>query len=146
MECVLVHVQAFSKFNYNYKHILTDRQFSKFLHFVPLPSAFQSILKNPKYSTPLQKRPIWARTDKGKEFLNRHFQEMLKHNCIQFQVWRNPFVKSSIIERAERTIRDRLYKYFTYQNTQIYRCTPKICRSLQCYSSHHYWHGAIKIY
>ena len=46
----------------------------KFLHIVPLKSkmgiavtaAFKSILKNPKYSTPVQRRPIWVQTDKGK--------------------------------------------------------------------------------
>ena len=99
--------------------------FSKFLHIVHLKSktgtavtsAFKSILKNHKYSKPLQSQPIWVRTDKGKEFLNLRLENMLKHESIQFQVCRNPDVKCSIIERAQRTIRDRLYKYFSYKNT-----------------------------
>jgi len=83
----LVDVQAFSKFNYNYKYLLTLIDvFSKFLHIVPLKSkmgssvtlAFKSLFKDPKYSTPVQSRPIWVRTDKGKLFLNRHFKDMLK--------------------------------------------------------------------
>ena len=45
---------------------------------------------------------------------------MLKVEVIQFQVWRNADVKCSIIDRAQRTIRDRLYKYFTYKNTHRY--------------------------
>ena len=45
---------------------------------------------------------------------------MLKRECIQFQVPRNPDVKYSVVERAHRTIRDRLYKYFTYKNTYRY--------------------------
>ena len=45
---------------------------------------------------------------------------MLKHKGIQFQVCRNPNVKCSIIERAQRTIPDRLYKYFTYKNMHWY--------------------------
>jgi transposase InsO family protein len=122
-EADLVDVQAFSKFNDNYKYLLTVIDvFSKFLHIVPLKSkmgtaitlAFKSILKDPKYSTPVQRRPIWLRTDKGKEFLNKHFQDMLKHEGIQFLVGRNPDVKCSIVERAQRTVRDRLYRYFTY--------------------------------
>jgi len=40
---------------------------------------------------------------------------MLKREDIQFQVCRNPDVKCSIIERAQRTICDRLYKYFNYK-------------------------------
>ena len=66
--------------------------FSKFLHILPLKSkmstsvtlAFKSILKDPKYSTPVQRRPILVRTDKVEEFLKRHFQDMLKHEGIQF--------------------------------------------------------------
>jgi len=45
---------------------------------------------------------------------------MLKREGIQFQVCRNPDVKCSEVERAHRTIRDRLYKYFTYGNTYSY--------------------------
>ena len=45
---------------------------------------------------------------------------MLKREGIQFQVCRNTNVKCSVVERAHRTIRDRLYKYFTYKNTYRY--------------------------
>jgi len=44
-------------------------------------------------------------------------QDMLKHEGIQFQVCRNPDVKYSVVVRAIPTIRDRLYKYFTYKST-----------------------------
>ena len=39
---------------------------------------------------------------------------MLKREGIQFQVCRNLDVKFSVVERAHRTFRDRLYNYFTY--------------------------------
>jgi len=45
---------------------------------------------------------------------------MLKGESIQFQVCRNPDVKCSFVERAHRTIRDRLHKYFTYKNNYRY--------------------------
>jgi len=45
---------------------------------------------------------------------------MLKREGIKFLVCRNPDVKCSVVERAHRTIRDRLYKYFTYKNTFRY--------------------------
>ena len=56
-ECALIDSQSLSKFNDNYKYLLTlINVFSKFLEFVPLKSkmdptvtsAFQSILKAPK--------------------------------------------------------------------------------------------------
>ena len=72
-ESDLIHVQAFGKFNDNYKFLppVID-VFSKFLHIVPLKSksgmavtsAFKSILENPKYSKPIQRQPIWVRMDK----------------------------------------------------------------------------------
>jgi len=40
---------------------------------------------------------------------------MLKQEGIKFQVSRNPDVKWAVIERAHRTIRDKLYGYFTYK-------------------------------
>jgi len=45
---------------------------------------------------------------------------MLPHEGIQFQVCKNPYVNCAVVDRAHRTIRDRLYKYFTYKNTYRY--------------------------
>jgi len=45
---------------------------------------------------------------------------MLRDEVIQFQVCRNPDVKCAVVERAQRTIRVWLYKYFTYKNTFRY--------------------------
>jgi transposase InsO family protein len=121
-ECDLLDVQSHSKFNDAYKFVLTVIDtFSKFLHMVPLKSktgtavasAFESVLQSPKYNKPSQRRPVWVRIDRGKEFLNKTFQNMLKREGIQFQVCRNPDVKCAIVERVQRTIREKLYKYFT---------------------------------
>ena len=49
------------------------------------------------------RRPFWVRTDKGKEFLNKHFQDMLREESIQFQICRNPDVKCAVVERVHRT-------------------------------------------
>jgi transposase InsO family protein len=83
----LVDVQGLTKYNDGVKYLLTVIDiFSKFLHIVPLKSktgkavtsAFQSIFKDPKYLKHIRRRPVWVRTDKGKEFLNKSFQDMLK--------------------------------------------------------------------
>jgi hypothetical protein len=63
---------------------------------------------------------VWVRKVKGKEFLNTQFQALLKREGIEFQVFRNPDVKCSVVERVNRTLRDKLYKYFTYKNTYRY--------------------------
>jgi transposase InsO family protein len=135
-ECDLLDMQAHSKVNDNYRYLLRVIDiFSKFLHVIPLKSktgpavtsAFQWIFKDPKYS---RKRPVWVRTDKGKEFLNTTFQDMLKHENIQFQVCRNPDVKCAIVERVQRTLRENIFKYFTYSNSHRYLdVLPKFVRA-----------------
>src|SRR5215469_1914408 len=113
----------------NYRYLLQVIDvFSKYLHSVPLPSKtgkavtseFESVLQDPKYSTPTRRRPIWVRTDKGKEFLNTEFQGLLRREGIQFQVCKNPDVKCAIVERLNRTMRDKLFRYFTYKNSYRY--------------------------
>jgi transposase InsO family protein len=95
--------------------------FSKFFHIIPLltktgkavTTAFQTIF-NYSNSKPICGRPFWVRTDRGKEFSNKTFQDMLKREGMQFQICKNPDVKCSLIERAHRTIRNKLYNIFTY--------------------------------
>jgi len=77
----------------------------------------------------MTRRPVWVRTDKGKEFLNKDFQDMLRDEDIEFQECRNPDVKCAVVKRAQLTIRDRLYKYITYKNTFRYiDVLPKFVR------------------
>ena len=83
-------------------------------------SAFQSVLEDLRYLKPIKRRPVWVRTDKGKEFLNASFQNLLKREGIQFEVCRNPDIKCSIVERVQRIVRDKLYKYFTHKYTYRY--------------------------
>jgi len=42
---------------------------------------------------------------------------MLCDEGIQLQVCKNPDVKCVVLERVQHTIRDRVYKYFTYKST-----------------------------
>ena len=93
-ECDLMDMQFLSKYNDKYKYLLSVTDvFSKYLHIVPLrskmgtavSSAFRTILA--RYLKPVRRRPMWMRTDRGKEFLNRTFQAMLKKG-IQFHVYK----------------------------------------------------------
>jgi len=69
--------------NDNHRYLLQVIDvFSKYLHSIPLrtktgkevASALESILQDPKYTKPIHRRPVWVSTDKGKEFLNTHFE------------------------------------------------------------------------
>ena len=45
---------------------------------------------------------------------------MLKREGIEFHVCRNPDVKCAVMERVNRTLRDKLHRYFTFKNTYKY--------------------------
>jgi len=116
---------------YNNKHrylLQVIDVFSKYLRSTPLrtktrkevASAHESILQEPKYTKTIRRRPVWVPTDKGKEFLNTQFQRLLKREGLDFQVCINLDVKCAVVERVNRTLRDKLYRYFTYKNTYRY--------------------------
>jgi transposase InsO family protein len=98
-ELDLIDVQNLAKYNDNQRYLLSAIEvFSKFLHIFHLKSktgqfvasAFLSIFDSPKYKKPLRTRPIWVRTDRGKEFLNNNFQDALKLEGIDFQFVETP--------------------------------------------------------
>jgi len=122
-EIDILDLSSLKKYN-NYRYLLqVIDAFSKYLHSVPLriktgkevAVALESIFRDPKYTKPIRRRPVWVRTDKGKEFLNTQFQTLLKREGIEFQVCRNPDVKCAVVERVNRTLHDKLSRYFTYK-------------------------------
>ena len=78
-------------------------------------AAFESVPNDAKYSNPIRRRPVWVQTDRGMQFLNRSFQDMLKREGIQFHVCMSPDVKFAAVERAHQTLRNKLYSYFNYK-------------------------------
>ena len=111
----------------NHRYILSFVDvFSKFLYMILVKTksgrlvalALRSIFDERKYSS---RRPIWVRTNKGKEFLNNPIQDTFRdEGGIQVQVCTNPDLKCAVVESVHRTIRDRLYKYFTLKHNYRY--------------------------
>lgn len=64
--------------------------------------------------------PRKLQTDKGSEFYNKEVQALLKEHGIKMFSTENDEIKSSVIERFNRTLKSRMYKYFTAENTQRY--------------------------
>ena len=58
-------------------------------------------------------------TDAGKEFLNKEFQRFLTSKDVRHFVTYNE-TKAQIVERFNRTLKNRMWRYFTYQNSQRY--------------------------
>jgi hypothetical protein len=125
-ECDLIVVPNLARYNDSYRYILSAIDvFSKYLHLVLLRTkagkavaeVFRSILEDPRYSA---RRPLTVQRDKGREFLNRPFRDILQREGIEHRTCKNTDVKCAVVERAHRTIRDKIYKYFIYKNTYRY--------------------------
>ena len=114
----LVDMSQYSKDNNGYRYILTAIDiFSKYAWAVPLKNksekalveAFRDIFK-------LGRKPQKLQTDKGTEFTNRGVQALLKENGVDFFTTNNE-TKASVVERFNRTLKSRMWKYFTAKNT-----------------------------
>ena len=122
----LIEVQKLSKQNRGFKFLLTVIDaFSKFAWIEPLKrktgpevtKAFEAILKRAKKQD--HQAPQRLQTDKGKEFYNTQFQNLLKkYNIHHFSTQGD--AKASVIERWNRTFKTKLYRYFTAGNTLKY--------------------------
>ena len=75
--------------------------------------AFKFVLKSGQSPKSLQ-------TDKGTGFKNKEFQNFLKTKKIHFFTTENPETKASIVERFQRTLKTRMWKYFTHHHTLRY--------------------------
>ena len=116
----LVEVQNISKYNKGMRYLLmVIDAFSKFAWVEPIKSktrkavteAFEKILKRSK-----GRKPINLQTDDGKEFRNSTFAALMKKkNIHHFST--SGDTKASIVERFNRTFKERLYRYFTMHPT-----------------------------
>ncbi len=81
---------------------------------VATAEAFYSILKR---ASP--RKPDKLQSDKGKEFLNKTFQTLLKDNDIHFFTTNSEF-KAAIAERFIRTLKTKIYQYLDDNATNKY--------------------------
>ena len=117
----LVDMMSLSEYNDGFNYILTCIDiFSKSAWAIPLKNktgtditeAFKTIFKSGR-------KPVKLQTDKGTEFLNRQFQSFLKKENVRFFTT-NSEAKSSVVERFNRTLKTKMWKYFTFKNTWRY--------------------------
>jgi len=61
-----------------------------------------------------------VQSDKGTEFVNSTFQSMLQRRGIKFYTSENEDIKAAIVERFNRTLKEKMYRYFTAKHTRRY--------------------------
>lgn len=111
----LAQLDLYARFNKNFKYALIVIDcFSKYVWFRPLKTknaaevvkAFESILKEASSA------PSNLQTDQGSEFFNSKFKLLMKKYEINHYNTFN-YTKASIAERVIRTLKERLFKYFS---------------------------------
>lgn len=119
----LVELGAIQKENRGIRYLLVVIDcFTRYVYISPLKNksaektseGFEKILKK---SYP--GKPKYLQTDQGKEFLGKRFQQMLeKYNIKHFYTSQD--VKAQIVERFNRTLKSKMFRYFTANKTLKY--------------------------
>ena len=114
----LADLAKFSRFNNGSRYLLTCIDvFSKHAWVEPIVNkkaptvleAFKKIIESGR-------KPIRIQADQGSEFLNKDFKTYLNSEGIFFY-YVNSELKASVVERFNRTIKEKIFKYFTLSNT-----------------------------
>lgn len=126
----LVDVQKLAKFNKGNKYLLTCIDlFSKYAWVVPLQDKSGKSIINAFSEIFKERIPKKIQTDKGKEFLNQNFKIFLKSkNVSLYQI--NTEMKACIVERFNRTLKEKMWRYFTSSKKSEYlKVLDKIVKS-----------------
>ena len=117
----LVDLSSMKKHNKEFRYLLVAIDcFSKYAYVVPIKSkSGESLIKAFEKILSKGEKPIALQTDKGTEFTNRPFQKWLKDHDIRYFTSNNE-TKCSIVERFNRTLKSKMWKYFTAKNTSKY--------------------------
>jgi transposase InsO family protein len=114
----LVDMQSLSRSNDSHRYILTCIDvFSKKAYALPLTDK-----RGPTLATAFEKIfsetvPNLVQTDRGTEFLNSKVQDVFKKFNIRHYWSFNDDIKAAVVERFNRTLKTRMYRYFTAHHT-----------------------------
>ena len=116
----LIDMQTLSKQNKGYKYILmVEDIFSKYGWAVPLKTKTGIAVRDALKQIFKQHVPKKLWTDAGWEFYNTEVKTLLKKHDITLYSTENE-EKCSVVERWNRTIKTKLWKYFTANHTHKY--------------------------
>ena len=115
----LVEMIPHAHVNKGFKYLLTVIDiFSKYGWIIPLKSKHAPVVSNAikhLFKTSGRKPTrIW--TDDGKEFHAKVTKDMLKKNNVILYSTHNVEIKSAVVERWNRTMKQKIWKYFTANN------------------------------
>ncbi|GFU97752.1 putative uncharacterized transposon-derived protein F54H12.3 [Trichonephila clavipes] len=126
----LLDMQKLSRYNKGYRYILTIIDvMSRYLRAFPIKDKKASTIKQVLQKVFKKVKPKNFQTDKGTEFYNKIVRAMLKRYKIHHYSTKSE-TKCAILERAHRTLRERMYRAFTYRNSyKYYDILPELVHS-----------------
>jgi hypothetical protein len=120
-EADLVDMKEFSNKNKGFNYILTVIDcFSKYAFAEPIKQKSADLITKAFKDIFKERKPSYLRTDKGKEFINSKLKTLLKENQIKHFTSNDEIIKCAIVERFNRTLKGKMFKYFTSKGTRRY--------------------------
>jgi len=132
----LVEMQHLSRYNDGYRYIITCIDvFTKKAHAVPLKDkrgstvvdALSKIFDNTTLPVQL------VQSDYGTEFYNHEVQKFFKDRDIKHYSSLNYDIKAAVVERFNRTLKTKMFRYFTHRNT--YRWIDVLDKLIESYNN-----------
>ena len=114
-------MQKFAKMNKGYRYLLTCVDiFSKYSWVIALKDKKGINVKNALQKIFKERKCKFLWKDRGKEFYNKQVQDLLNENNIKLYSTNNSEIKSSVVERFNRTFKNMMHKKFTEKNNTIF--------------------------
>ena len=111
----LADMKAFSKFNQGYNFILVVIDiFSKYGWAILLKNKEGKTVAEALKTIFKERKPEKMWVDKGKEFYNKDVKDLIELYSTENEE------KSSVVERWIRTMKEKMWQYFTDNNTYTY--------------------------
>ena len=118
----LMDVSWYKRYNDGVRYLLTVvNVLSRYAWVEPLrDKTSTSIIKAFERIITAKNKPDNLQTDQGREFKNKFFQDWLAKRGVSFFTTTNDDIKCAIVERFNRTLRERLYRLMHWKKSFRY--------------------------
>ena len=117
----LIDLRSLKTYNDGFSYLLTCIDvFSKFAWAIPLMNKTGKTLVDAMSTIFHHRQPMSVQADKGSEFVNRTFLGYLKKKGVHFFTTENEDIKAAVVERFNRTLKEKMWRYFTKTNKLEY--------------------------
>ena len=117
----LADLRSLSEYKDMYKYLLNISDvFSRYAWSVPLKDKIGNLITAALKSLFQNRKQIIVQLDNGIEFVNTTVQQYFKRQGVSLHMTYNPDIKTGIIESFQRSLKSRMFKFFTNNNTNCY--------------------------